>query len=185
MNWEAIGAIVEIAGAIGVIATLIFLGVQIRQNSMATMAATFDAILAEWRQLERNSFIEHPENIRIFADGLKDFTNLELNDQRLFNYIMNQYALFIENMIQQHQHNNIEYSQLAPWVNYFSMLIRSPGGEAWWLLYKKILSRNLTETMDKHRIENSTRPNIVDLVPYFFGIDHQLTEDDDTQKSSQ
>ena len=34
------------------------------------MAATFDAILAEWRQLERNSFIEHPENIPVFADGL-------------------------------------------------------------------------------------------------------------------
>ena len=104
MNWEAIGAVVEIAGAFGVIATLIFLGVQIRQSSMATMAATFDAILAEWRQLERNSFIEHPENIRVFADGLSDFANLELNDQRLFNYIMSQYALFIENMIQQHQH---------------------------------------------------------------------------------
>jgi len=140
LNWEAIGAIGEIAGAVGVIATLIFLGVQIRQNSKATMAATFDAILAEWRQLERNSFIEHPENIQVFADGLKDFTNLGLNDQRLFNYIMSQYALFIENMIQQYQHNNIQYSQLAPWVNYFSMLIRTYGGKTWWEQYRKILS---------------------------------------------
>ena len=179
MNWEDIGAVVEIAGAFGVIATLIFLGVQIRQSSMATMAATFDAILAEWRQLERNSFIEHPENIRVFADGLSDFANLELNDQRLFNYIMSQYALFIENMIQQHQHNNIEYNQLAPWINYFSMLIRSPGGEVWWQQYKIILASNLTETMDEHRLKNSTRPNIVDLLPYFFEIDQQLAEDDD------
>jgi hypothetical protein len=179
MNWEAIGAVVEIAGAFGVIATLIFLGVQIRQSSMATMAATFDAILAEWRQLERSSFIEHPENIRVFADGLKDYTSLELNDQRLFNYIMNQYALFIENMIQQHRHNNIQYSQLAPWVNYFSMLIRSQGGNIWCLQYKKILSRTLTETMDEHLVKNSTRPNIIDLVPYFFGIEQDPTKDDD------
>ena len=102
MNWEAIGAVGEIAGALGVIATLLFLGFQIRLSSKATTAATFDAILAEWRQLERDSFIAHPENIPVFAEGLKEFEKLSLNDKRLFNYVMSQYALFIENMIQQH-----------------------------------------------------------------------------------
>ena len=33
MNWEAIGAIGELAGAIGVIVTLVYLAIQIRQNS--------------------------------------------------------------------------------------------------------------------------------------------------------
>ena len=33
MNWEAVGAISEVVGAIGVIATLAYLAVQIRQNS--------------------------------------------------------------------------------------------------------------------------------------------------------
>lgn len=177
MNWEAIGAIGEIAGAAGVIATLIFLGLQIRQNAKATMAATFDAILAEWRELERSSFIEHPENIPVFAEGLKDYSSLDLNDQRLFNYIMNQYALFIENMIQQYMHANIEHSQLSPWVSYYSMLIRSKGGSLWWSQYKRILSRTLTETMDKHRAENKDQPDIVALVPYFFGIESPQGED--------
>ena len=33
MNWEAIGAIAELGGAIGVIGSLVYLGFQIRQNS--------------------------------------------------------------------------------------------------------------------------------------------------------
>jgi len=33
MNWDALGAIAELAGAAGVIATLIYLATQIRQNS--------------------------------------------------------------------------------------------------------------------------------------------------------
>ena len=33
MNWEALGAIAELLGAIGVIATLGYLATQIRQNS--------------------------------------------------------------------------------------------------------------------------------------------------------
>jgi hypothetical protein len=33
MNWEAIGAIGEIVGAVAVVATLFYLAVQVRQNS--------------------------------------------------------------------------------------------------------------------------------------------------------
>ena len=40
MNWEALGAIGEIAGAIGVIATLVYLATQIRQNTAAMRGAT-------------------------------------------------------------------------------------------------------------------------------------------------
>ena len=36
MNWEAAGAIGELVGAAGVIASLIYVGYQIRQNTIAT-----------------------------------------------------------------------------------------------------------------------------------------------------
>jgi len=35
MNWEAIGAIGEVLGALGVIVTLVYLAFQIRQNTSA------------------------------------------------------------------------------------------------------------------------------------------------------
>ena len=44
MNWESIGAIGEVLGAIGVIATLLYLSVQIRQNTRAMHGATLDAM---------------------------------------------------------------------------------------------------------------------------------------------
>ena len=40
MNWEAIGAVGEVAGAIGVIVTLAFLATQIRQNTTVAKATT-------------------------------------------------------------------------------------------------------------------------------------------------
>lgn len=51
MNWEAIGAIGEVAGAIGVIATLLYLAAQIRQNTRAMRGATQDSI-TERKQYE-------------------------------------------------------------------------------------------------------------------------------------
>ena len=43
MNWEAIGAVGEILGAIGVIATLLYLTTQIRQNTKALRVSSFHA----------------------------------------------------------------------------------------------------------------------------------------------
>jgi hypothetical protein len=44
MNWEAMGAIGEIVSAVGVIATLGYLALQVRQNSNVTRSATRQAI---------------------------------------------------------------------------------------------------------------------------------------------
>ena len=51
MDWNAIGAIGEVVGATGVIATLIYLSVQIRQNTKAVRGAALDAI-TERKQFE-------------------------------------------------------------------------------------------------------------------------------------
>ena len=44
MNWEALTAIAESVGAIGVVATLIYVSIQVRQNTRAVRASTLNAI---------------------------------------------------------------------------------------------------------------------------------------------
>ncbi len=44
MNWDAIGAIGEVVGAVGVIVSLLYLALQIRQNSNVVRSATRQAI---------------------------------------------------------------------------------------------------------------------------------------------
>ena len=42
MNWQAIGAVGEIGGAVGVILTLIYLAGQLRQNTNALRSASYE-----------------------------------------------------------------------------------------------------------------------------------------------
>lgn len=44
MNWEAIGAVANVLAAIGVIATLIYLSIQIRQNNKQLCGAATIAL---------------------------------------------------------------------------------------------------------------------------------------------
>jgi hypothetical protein len=43
MNWDAIGAVAELVGAVGVIVTLIYLATQVRQNTKSISTSSFQA----------------------------------------------------------------------------------------------------------------------------------------------
>jgi hypothetical protein len=49
MNWDAIGAIAELLGALGVLGSLLYLAVQIRQNTKALRGIAIDAVTSHQR----------------------------------------------------------------------------------------------------------------------------------------
>ena len=51
MNWEIATAIAEMAGAVAVVATLIYLAGEVRQNRKAIESASIDALSAGWNDL--------------------------------------------------------------------------------------------------------------------------------------
>jgi len=51
MNWDAVGAIGEIIGAIAVVVSLIYLSIQVRQNTNASKAATVQDMTNKWVQI--------------------------------------------------------------------------------------------------------------------------------------
>ena len=54
MNWDAMGAVAELAGALAVIATLVYLSLQIRQNSEIAKADLYQkaqTVFSSWRNM--------------------------------------------------------------------------------------------------------------------------------------
>ena len=90
MNWDAIGAIAELLGAVGVIASLVYLATQIRQSReqvsqntrLLTASATTAAIQCRARTNEM--LIQDPEVARIFWEGIADRDSLAVEDRRRF-----------------------------------------------------------------------------------------------------
>ena len=75
MNWEAISAIGQVLGALGVIASLIYLGTQVRQNNRASAVA---AKLASTQLLSEfvDSLITDPELMDLWLRGRKNLESL-------------------------------------------------------------------------------------------------------------
>ncbi len=82
MNWDAIGAIAELLGAVGVIASLVYLATQIRQSHQATRASTVHGINTSvsdgWSQFSE------PENASVYIAGIRGIAPLSPEERVRF-----------------------------------------------------------------------------------------------------
>jgi hypothetical protein len=76
MKWEAVGAIANVLAAVGVIATLIYLSVQIRQNNNQLRGAATIAVYDYQRGLT-DTLTEDQELYKIALRGNEDLDSLD------------------------------------------------------------------------------------------------------------
>ena len=76
MNWEAVGAIGELAGALGVIVSLLYLAVQIKRQNVASRFAAVHEVVDQ-----TNAFFgaaaRNKEIAAIWVKGIENFGALD------------------------------------------------------------------------------------------------------------
>ena len=82
MNWEAIGAIGEIIGAVAVVVTLAYLAIQIRNNTQIARSATRQAI-AETAMTHGTNLVADKDLMAALLKDLKGQDVDEVNWTRL------------------------------------------------------------------------------------------------------
>ena len=86
MNWEAIGVIAEVVGAIGVIASLVYLSIQIKST---TKQLRFDASQTVAESIDRafDPLYTAP-NASILTKGHRDIDSLDETERTIYNGLM-------------------------------------------------------------------------------------------------
>jgi hypothetical protein len=110
MNWDAIGAIGEIVGAVAVLITLIYLAMQIRQNSDMQRAQTYQQM-----DHERGSYHRMAMENKEFRDALANAFSrqpLTLDEQRILYWFTVSQLRAYDNELYQHSNGMIEDDEL-------------------------------------------------------------------------
>jgi hypothetical protein len=84
VNWDAIGAIAELLGAIGVIASLVYLARQIRDGQRALRAGSYQQFREDIHEAI-NSALTTPGLSEVVASGMASFAQLADHDAFRFN----------------------------------------------------------------------------------------------------
>jgi hypothetical protein len=76
MNWEMISAVGQMLGAIGVIVSIIYLALQIRNQNKESQRAAMNVLTSHWSDLNR-TLVESPDLAALWLRALQSFDELD------------------------------------------------------------------------------------------------------------
>jgi hypothetical protein len=77
VNWDAIGAVGEILGAVAIILTLVYLAAQIRQNTSSTRASTYSHTTDGWHNYMQSQSVEDIDLLVSLAANPSEMTTAD------------------------------------------------------------------------------------------------------------
>lgn len=118
-------------GAVAVILTLIYLAIQIRQNTASLQAAAKHD--ATSRQLEYfDILLLNPELRRVYRAGLADFQSLNPDDRDVFGMLMYRAFFTFSEAYYEYQHAHFDEGQWLESSEAIDWHLSHPGTRTWW-----------------------------------------------------
>ncbi len=147
MNWDAIGALGEVFGAIAVVASVWYLAVQVqKQTQESKMAATRD--LAAQYQSTLDLIIQDPELTAIWVVAVQDYLSLPNNDRLRVAFYLQRITRVMEAQFLHTLTENMESALFESTRYAFFEALTFPGVQQWWEL-----SRDMFEPRFKAHVD--------------------------------
>ena len=167
MNWEAIGAVGEIIGGVAVIASLLFVGYQLRQGQNVERANAQREILKQgrdWFALTR----EDPELHDTVRSLIYDYDKGSAREQHLFYSWFWDYLQVFEQAYYMHRDGFLNDASFEGAATAAISLINTPGGNSCWNHAKEIWGEDARSyTIERLRTTGGDVPPFYDLWPHF------------------
>ena len=145
MNVETINAIAQLTAAIGVIASLFYLGVQIRQNTRSMRAIVVDALAHAMVDLLS---VQGPELTRSFSIVTEDWGRASEEDRlRALPFLFATFKLFENAWFQQRQ-GTLSAEQWQGWDAYIRTYYHRPGTKTWWSMRRPAFAAGFRDYLE-------------------------------------
>ena len=157
----------QILGGIGVIASMIYVAIQIRNNGRATRAATFQQLSSSmangWLTMASN-----PEMVSLMLRGSDDFDSLNRVEKARMRFFIMGYARNFENAFFQHEIGTLKNKDWVGISADIHILFSMPGATKIWKLVKNRSSPEFQTYIDaivkaaeaKRATEDVAKPTI-------------------------
>jgi len=146
MDWEAIGAIAELLGALGVILSLLYLAAQIRTNTESSLAQMEQTRLTNFTDLMLST-LPHTD---LMIDGLAPGTHSELDAKRsIYFHAWLTSAQYTYSQVQRGHLNIGELDRM--YGRYLTYWFRHyPPFQVWWGFSRYNFQSDFAEWVDTH-----------------------------------
>jgi hypothetical protein len=145
---DALGNLGDFVGGLAVVVTLIYLAVQVRQNTAALRTASWQTVVSTYR--ESNRLRTDPRTALAWARGVTGFPDLPFEQRSLFSTVMVDEALCLQGAFALHEAGQLEDATYQAYLTYFASVVSTPGGARWWeIVGRPIFLPAMVETVDR------------------------------------
>jgi len=169
MSIADLGSLGEFIGSMAVLVTLIYLALQIRQNTHATRAVSHHAVTDALNQLNL-TLSKHDEATRIWLAGMNDRSSLNDVQRERYDSLLRAYLHVCDTMYYQAQVGAGDHGLWEAEKRYLGMILTSDGGKNWLKENSESVSRGFRHALNPI-IEKylSTDPELTDPLRSRYG----------------
>ncbi len=131
MNWEAIGAVGELVGALGVIGSLVYLARSIRHGTAAANSSAHRDLLRNW-QVTTHQLFQNPDARRITREGLYEYDRMSDDEKYQFFLWMIQVTFQARIADGLFREGTVSLAERNTWLDFAASNFRTPGGRQLW-----------------------------------------------------
>jgi hypothetical protein len=131
MTLEEIYYVSQIVAVVGIFASLVFVGMQIRQNTRATRAASHNAVSDSLNEINR-MMAENADLTKIWLAGMSDRAALSPEDRWRFDSTLRAYMHVCETMYIQAGLGTGDKGIMLSEEEGIKTVLASQGARAWW-----------------------------------------------------
>ena len=162
VSLETVSALAQLVAAIGVIASLFYLGAQIRQNTRSQRSVVVDSLTQSLIALLGPQAAD-PDQMRAFAVATEDCHGATEPDRlRAVNMFFTMFKLF-ENAWFQKRQGTLDPEQWEAWDLHIRVYYHRPGVKTWWSLRRGMFASGFRDYVEAAEPIRETTP-ISDLI---------------------
>ena len=163
MSLQDLGNLGDFIGGIAIIATLIYLATQIRQNTTSIRAASRLEIASGWRTHNRQML--DPAVSRAFVVGLRAYPDMPREECNIFENLISDHAVFFQGTFALYEEGQLDRQTYEDYRTWFACQVATPGGNAYWREMSPFVVKSAAAAVNE-RLGRGDVPDILQLRAY-------------------
>jgi hypothetical protein len=154
MNWDAVGAVAEVIGALAVVLTLIYLAIQMKHSALAVNQAAQQSMVAELGA-SLDSLFANPEGAEIWLKGMKSYASLTAVEKVRLTSLLHHFMRAFEQAHLSFQAGTFDAQVWQGLEAQTLDVFATPGLQEWWGLRRHWYSERFQSLIDQSNVVSS------------------------------
>ncbi len=150
MTFEELGGLGEFISAIAVVASLVYVAIQLRQNTRSLRTASFQSVLHD-AGLYSRMMAQDAEVTSLYLRGVESYCDLDPVDKHRFGMLMLGTVWSFEVALSLHEEGIYTDSRLQAQLGHLLSELTTPGGAEWWEENAARMDRKARDYIDARR----------------------------------